>query len=63
MRFEVRHTNSAGRTERQSVSEGDVLALISKIDRLSGTDVSVVSDSKETWGAEEAADRFQERLG
>jgi hypothetical protein len=54
MAYEVRHTNSAGAAESQTVSERDVLALISKIERLGGADITVSSANGDRWTAEEA---------
>lgn len=54
MAFEVRHTNSAGVKESQSVSPSDVLSLIAKITRLGGSEIFVVSAKGERWTASEA---------
>lgn len=63
MAFQVRHTNSAGRSESQSVLETNVLALVSRIGRLGGKDVTVTSSGGEKWTAEEAAAKFKLSAG
>lgn len=54
MSFEISHTNSAGQVERQTVAQGDVLPLISKIGRLGGSDILVMGAGGLKWTAEEA---------
>jgi hypothetical protein len=61
MSFEISHTNSAGTVERQTVAEGDVLSLISKIGRLGGSDILVTGAGGLKWTAEEAELELKEQ--
>jgi hypothetical protein len=59
MAFEIRHKNSAGMVERQTVAECDVLALITKIGRFGGSNILVVGAGGLKWTAEEAKLQLQ----
>jgi hypothetical protein len=55
MAFKVKHTNSSGQAESQTVAASDVISLMSKIGRLGGSEIMVISARGERWNVTEAA--------
>ncbi|GHD21078.1 hypothetical protein GCM10016234_34370 [Tianweitania populi] len=54
MSFEITHLNSGGDRESQSVRQADALPLLSKIERLGGTNIQVRSANGQRWTAAQA---------